>query len=237
VEARVVHAERPEDPVRQSAFERAAGGACDEDAEDVGTDVIQPALAGLGLQGQRGEPSHPLIGGWRPLRTRWALAQLEGGRRVHPRLATEPVEVHPDAEREREQVSQPDRVVSRDGVLQGAIGIAHHHGMRELRQPLIHHIVEPGRGVGDERQARDAHDRLRHRRDPEDGAPLHRPPSVDVHRPCPPDRGLAPAVEAPHGAQRPAVANVLRHPLIDVRHRHHHPDGAGSPASSVTAPG
>ena len=168
------------------------------------------------------EPSRRIhsSGGGGPCGCGGPAPELELGRGLQHRLLAEAAEVHPDAEREREQVAQRDRLVGRNGVVDRPVGITHHPPVGQLRQPPVDGIVEPDRAVGDQRERRRPGDRLRHRRDPEDRVAPHRSGTVLIERARPADVRVAAPVEAPHCTERAALADVLRHPLHRAP-RHH----------------
>jgi hypothetical protein len=72
----VLHAERLEDAVAQEHLERLSRRSRDEDAEYVGTGVVQPPFAGLDHERQGGEAAHPLVRLGRQRRLRRTGAEL-----------------------------------------------------------------------------------------------------------------------------------------------------------------
>ena len=89
----------------------------------------------------------------------------------------------------------------------------------------------PTDAVGNERERGGTGDRLRHRRDPEDRA---RVPRIACRRrsrePAQPIVRLAPRSRHHTAPERPAVADVLRHPLIDVQGHHPRSTDRSEPA-------
>ncbi len=64
-ETAVLHAQRLEDALMHEGRKRHAGNASNENAEDLGAHVIQPALARLMRERQAGETIHEFVGSTR----------------------------------------------------------------------------------------------------------------------------------------------------------------------------
>jgi hypothetical protein len=69
-------------PARQEGIERLARCAGDQDAEHVGTRVVEPALTGLVHERHGAETADPLLERGRPRWRRWALTQPESRHRL-----------------------------------------------------------------------------------------------------------------------------------------------------------
>jgi hypothetical protein len=160
--------------VRRNSPKRLAGSPGDQHAEHVRPRVVQPSLPRLIEQRQRGKPAHPFVGRGRPLRFRRTAAQSELAHGLEQRLGPGRLEVHPEPERERQDIANRDRPASRDGVaVKWTAPIDEHPSVGELGDQRVHRILETQLAVLDQEQRPDSNDRLGHGGDAENAVPTN----------------------------------------------------------------
>ena len=82
------------------------------------------------------------------------------------------IEVHAEAELERQHVPDRDRAGrGHGGAVDGAPSVDQHPPVGELGEEVVDRIVEPQPALLHEHEGGDGHDRLGHRHDPEDAVP------------------------------------------------------------------
>ena len=173
-ELRVLHAERVGDPGPDELIERRARGAFDNAAEDVGVVAVDPRLARLRREGQRGEPLHGVADG----------LVLVGGEPSEPGGRTEPLrlvkcgDIGAGAVRNTGRVRE--EIANSDGPLRGhdlhLSLVTRGNGRVGVRRNVTaHRFVDADLSFFDQRQDRRARDGFRLRRDAEDRVGRHAP--------------------------------------------------------------
>ena len=163
----VVHRERVEHPFAQDLVERSAGGAGDEDADDVGAGAVHPPGAGLVEQGQGAEAADPLVGPGHEIRSRGALAELELHEGVGQRHRAGWGHDDAEAQREGEEVPHEDRAPGGHDPAERGVLVLEHLAVGELREQAVDGLVEVEEAVLDAAQRGHGGHGLGHRRDAE----------------------------------------------------------------------
>ena len=197
-------------------IERRARGAFDNAAEDVGVVAVDPRLARLRREGQRGEPLHGVADG----------LVLVGGEPSEPGGRTEPLRLVKcgdigagavrNAGRMREEIANGDgpfrghdlhlSLVTRGN---GRVGVR--------RNVTAHRFVDADLSFFDQRQDRRARDGFRLRRDAEDRVGRHAPAGFLV---APAERPfvdrLTVSKNERDGAGEPVLVDILLQSAIDA---------------------
>ena len=162
-EPRVDHAERVEQELAQVLIERTVGHAREQDAEQAERVVVAPRRARLERERHRRQRVQPLL----RAELDGVLTRL-GAVRDHLVLQRARGGHHPVPGHIREQVTQSDRPVGGNRVIERRRRRAQHPALGEFGEPALHGIVEAESPVLHQLQRGRGGHGLGHRLDPHD---------------------------------------------------------------------
>ena len=179
VEARVLHAQRPEQALLQEHIERHARDHRDEIAQHIETLAVGELLSRMMVQRQLGEAQDAPaeghgLGGEEVHHAGLGVELLEAGVAVDDAI--------PETRGVREQIAEGDLALGRFAG-PGAVGLVvglEHLRLLELRDPVRHRIIEAEPALLPQHHHRGRGDGLGLRGDAEDVVALERPPGLVV---------------------------------------------------------